>query len=102
MRALPRIVACLFLSVASACANSGMNPTSNECVPGENSVSWEEALRLLQAGEVIGGGQAHSGHVFMDLRDGRHVITVQPRIDQIYDEIERLAPNKDELKFWTE
>lgn len=47
-------------------------------------VSWEEARQLILNGEVEYIFQAHSLEVQLTLDDGRHLITTEPSIDEVF------------------
>jgi heat shock protein HslJ len=52
--------------------------------PPREEVSWEEALVLLNSGEVEGVFQTHALDVELQLKDGRWLHTVEPTIDAIF------------------
>lgn len=57
----------------------------DECAPGDsNTVSWEEALAVLNSGAVVEVFQAHSLDVTLKLADGRTLYTVEPQIDAVF------------------
>ncbi|GAB4163471.1 MAG: hypothetical protein Fur0021_38610 [Candidatus Promineifilaceae bacterium] len=53
-----------------------------------DQISWEEALSLLNSGEVTAIFQAHSLSVTLTLQDGRTLHTVEPAIDDIFAAVE--------------
>ncbi len=53
-----------------------------------DQISWEEALALLNSGEVTSVFQAHSLSVTLTLKDGRTLHTVEPAIDDIFAAVE--------------
>jgi hypothetical protein len=57
--------------------------------PQDRTVSWEEAIQILNSGEVVGIFQLHSLDVTLELEDGSMIHTVEPRIDDIFLEVER-------------
>lgn len=62
----------------------------------ESTVSWVEAIRILNSGEVELVSQTHSLEVTLLLEDGRIIQTKEPDIDDIFEEIEMCgAPCKD-------
>jgi hypothetical protein len=62
------------------------------------TVSWDEAIRILNSGVVEQVFQAHSLDVTLSLKDGRSVHTKEPGIDDIFDEVEKCGePCKDIL-----
>jgi hypothetical protein len=60
-----------------------------EATPQDREVSWEEAIEILNNGEVVGVYQLHSLKVTLELEDGSMITTVEPRIDDIFDEVEK-------------
>ena len=67
---------------------------SAEPVEGDNmpedkksEVSWADALKFLYSGEVMSVSQSHNLEVSLVLKDGRTIVTVEPSIDAIFDEI---------------
>ncbi len=59
-------------------------------------MQWDEAVRILQSGQVQGAFQAHNLQVYLYLKDGSIVETKEPHIDDIYDEIAKCGdPCKD-------
>ena len=64
----------------------------------ESTVSWDEAIRILNSGEVEQVFQTHSLDVTLILKDGRSIHTKEPGIDDIFDEVEKCGePCKDIL-----
>ena len=55
----------------------------------ENTVSWNEAIRILNGGEVEQVVQLHSHGVTLILKDGRSINTKEPAIDDIFDEVKK-------------
>lgn len=53
-----------------------------------DQISWEEALSLLNSGEVTAIFQTHSLSVTLTLKDGRTLRTVEPAIDDIFAAVE--------------
>lgn len=49
-----------------------------------DAISWEEALTILNSGEVASLFQAHSLSVTLTLKDGRSLRTIEPTIDAIF------------------
>jgi hypothetical protein len=74
----------LLLMAAAACGLAGSEPTT---YPDE--VAWPAALEILHAGKVEAVYQLHSMEVTLVLKDGREVKTIEPRIDEIFVEIEK-------------
>ena len=59
--------------------------------PGLNdgaSLNWEQAIGLIFSGEVIKVAQTHDLKVYLTLKDGRTLETVEPAIDEILRMIE--------------
>ncbi|MBI2086478.1 hypothetical protein HYT74_04000 [Candidatus Daviesbacteria bacterium] len=55
------------------------------------TVSWEEAVRILNSGQVTGTFQTHALDVILYLKDGSETKTKEPRIDEIHREIEKCS-----------
>jgi len=53
----------------------------------QDEIYWEEAVELIQSGQVSLVMQTHSGEVTLKLKDGRTVKTQEPSIDAIFQEI---------------
>ena len=58
-----------------------------EVIEGEE-ISWEEALVILNNGEVETISQLHNLEVTLYLLDGRMIKTIEPSIDAIFQEID--------------
>lgn len=54
----------------------------------EDEVSWEEALEILNSGEVTAIYQLHNLEVTLELKDGTSIKTIEPNIDAIFQEID--------------
>ncbi len=46
-------------------------------------VTWEQALAMIMNGEVSKATQTHDLKVFLTLKDGRTLVTVEPAIDDV-------------------
>lgn len=55
----------------------------------ESTVSWDEAVSILNSGQVQGIMQAHNLEVTFTLQNGKIIHTKEPSIDDIFDEIEK-------------
>lgn len=55
----------------------------------ERTVSWNESIEILNNGKVKGVFQSHSLNVILTLKDGTNIITKEPGIDNIFDEVEK-------------
>lgn len=64
--------------VFSGCAEPTPSPSSD-------SVSWEEAKRLILNGQVSAVYQSHSLLVTLVLKDGSRKTTTAPKIDIVFD-----------------
>ncbi len=65
-------------------------------------VSWEEAVARLQECRVSVAGQTHSGDVFLTMKDGRHVRSVGPALDDLWNVLESLLEGCGPSSVWTE
>ena len=55
----------------------------------ERTVLWNEAIIILNNGEVKEVFQAHNLNVTLILKDGTQINTIEPSIDNIFDEVEK-------------
>lgn len=55
----------------------------------ERRVSWDEAVSILNSGQVQGIMQAHNLEVTFMLQNGRIVHAKEPAIDDIFDEVKK-------------
>ncbi len=62
---------------------------ASSATPQDREVTWEEAVEILNSGEVVGVYQLHSLKVTLELRDGSMITTMEPRIDDIFHEVEK-------------
>ena len=53
----------------------------------DQTVSWEEAIEILNSGEVVTVVQLHSLEVTLELSNGARITTTEPIIDAIFDEV---------------
>ena len=68
--------------VLSGCGGAGGG------TPQDRTVSWREAIEILDSGEVVGAYQLHSLEVTLELKDGSLITAIEPTIDDIYREVE--------------
>ena len=61
---------------------SGVNTTPE-------TISWEQAIRILKAGDVMAVSQRHNLTVTLDMNDGTTLTTLEPHIDAIIQEVEK-------------
>ena len=61
----------------------------NDAFPQDETVSWEEAIEILNSGEVVTVVQLHSLEVTLELSNGTRITTTEPQIDDIFDEVEK-------------
>ena len=66
------------------------------------TVSWEEAVERLQECRVSVAGQTHAGDVFLTMRDARHVRTLEPALDDLWDVLSSLPEGCGPRSVWTE
>jgi hypothetical protein len=57
--------------------------------PQDREVGWDEAIDILSSGEVVAVYQLHSLKVTLELDDGSSITTWEPRIDEIFREVDR-------------
>lgn len=63
--------------------------TVPQATPYPDEVPWEVAVELLHSGQVVSVVQLHSLEVTLELEDGTSVKTIEPQIDEIFDEVAR-------------
>ena len=68
----------------------------------ENTVSWNEAIRILNSGEVEQVLQTHSLEVTLILKDGTRIKTKEPNVDDILDEVEKCGSRCENIFLATE
>jgi hypothetical protein len=82
-------------------ATATASPPTAERTP--DTISWDEAVRLITSCEVARGGQAHSRQVWLTLRDGREVTTFQPVLDDLFGvQQQAVAGGCEPVGLWTE
>ena len=91
------LVCLLFALLASSCAGTQAEPTP---YPGE--VDWETAIEILNSGEVEMVAQLHSLDVYLTLKDGTEIRTIEPSIDAIFQEVELCGQSCREIVLATE
>lgn len=57
--------------------------------PAPETVSWEQAIRILNAGDVMAVSQRHNLTVTLDMNNGAIFTTLEPHIDAIIQEVEK-------------
>ncbi len=76
-----------------------VNPTELPC---DQEVSWEEAIEILNSGEVVSVMQMHSLKVSFVLENGCRITTVEPHIDDIVEELQKCGDLCARVAFGTE
>lgn len=84
MQLLFRSLLAVFL--LAACAEQ---VSENQDWEQENTISWNEAIRVLNEGNVVFVSQSHSLWVGFQLRDGTTFFAKEPAIDEIFREMDR-------------
>lgn len=83
----------LYVMLVSFMILSGCRLFSPEAVPTEtpypDEVSWETAVEILNLGEVKTIMQLHNLDVTFTLANGTEIETVEPKIDEIFREVDR-------------
>ena len=72
------------LLTACAAGEEKVEPT-----PLPPQMEWEDAVTLLKTGEVMQVTQLHNKTVYLTLKDGQETMTVEPVLDDIFDEIQK-------------
>jgi len=62
---------------------------ANNETPRDRTVSWEEAIEIVNSGDVTAVAQLHSLEVTLNLRDGSTITTTEPNIDDIFHELDK-------------
>ena len=81
----------LILILLTACSK-GTNPQENgipDPLPCGEEVEWDVAVKILNQGDVEQVVQLHSLEVTLILADGCEIKTVEPVIDDIFQEVEK-------------
>ena len=81
----------LVLILLTACS-PGANPQENgipDPLPCGEEVEWDAAVKILNQGGVEQVVQLHSLEVTLILEDGCEIKTVEPVIDDIFQEVEK-------------
>ncbi len=73
-----------------------------ETVPQDRTVTWDQAIEILNRGEVEMVAQAHSLEVTMRLKDGSQITTMEPQIDEIFEAVRRCGAPCDGIILATE
>jgi len=55
----------------------------------EDGTPWNEAITILNSGQVKEVFQSHSLHVMLTLEDGTTISTKEPKIDDVFDEVRK-------------
>jgi hypothetical protein len=72
----------LILLLAACSAVEQPDPT-----PWPETVDWETAIEILNSGHVVGVAQLHDLTVYLEMDDGSQIKTVEPSIDEIFNEV---------------
>lgn len=76
-----------FAVAAGMVAASGLPAFAQQ---GERHISWHRAMKLVRHCRVEEAAQSHRGEVFLLLRNGQRVRTIEPRMDEIIHAIQRM------------
>ena len=97
-RTVRAMIGLLWIAIlVSACGGTQVEPT-----PYPSEVDWETAVEILNTGEVEMVAQLHSLEVFLTLKDGTEIRTVEPIIDAIFDEVEKCGQPCSQILLATE
>lgn len=89
----------LLVLVLSACNGQQAEPTAT---PYPSEVDWETAVEILNTGDVEVAAQLHSLDVFLTMKDGTEIHTVEPSIDAIFREVEKCGQPCSDIVLATE
>ena len=91
--------ALLLFAFLAACSGAGAEATPTP-YPGE--VDWETAVEILNSGDVEMVVQLHSLDVTLTMEDGSEIHTVEPRIDAVFEEIQKCGEPCSDIALATE
>lgn len=91
------LLALIFALMLTACAGIKVEST-----PYPSEVGWELAVEILNSGEVEMVAQLHSLDVYLTLKDGTEIHTVEPVIDAIFQEVDKCGRPCGDLVLATE
>jgi hypothetical protein len=91
------VLALLIVAVAALAYFPLTRPPSNRTI-----VSWEEAITVLQTGQVTQVIQTHSLYVSLWLKNGSVITTKEPTIDAISYELSKCGDPCKNIVFGTE
>jgi hypothetical protein len=89
----------LFLVISitlAGCDDSSLNQTPKK------DYTWQEALELLNDGQVKSVAQAHDLTVVFDLKNGQEFAVKEPSIDAIFEEVNSCGKPCADLELITE
>lgn len=92
MKNKAHLISILFiLGLLTACSSSAATQeiVTPDLLPCGEEVEWETAVEILHQGEVEQVVQLHSLAVTLILKDGCEIKTVEPVIDDIFNEVEK-------------
>ena len=75
---------------------------ANNETPRDRTVSWEEAIEILNSDDVTAVAQLHSLEVTLQLRDGSIITTTEPNIDDIFHELDKCGSSCQDILRATE
>jgi hypothetical protein len=81
---LAGMLALLLAMMLSSCAGL---PSPSPSYPSE--VDWETAIEILNSGDVEMVAQLHSLDVYLTLKDGSEIHTIEPVIDAIFEAVDQ-------------
>ena len=77
------------LAIVVALLFSSCGGIPGDSTPYPSEVDWETAIEILNSGDVEMVVQLHSLDVYLTLKDGSEIKTVEPTIDAIFMEVEK-------------
>jgi hypothetical protein len=98
------ILVVITIILFSACAPASGVEILNEptALPCDVEVSWDQAIEILHTGQVESVAQLHSLEVSFMLKNGCRITTVEPRIDDIVQELGKCDDSCGVTSFATE
>ena len=88
--------------IALLLSGCGGDPAGRPATPYPSEVNWETAVEILNTGSVAMVAQLHSLEVTLTMEDGSEIRTVEPRIDAIFEEVEKCGEPCGEIILATE
>jgi hypothetical protein len=83
-------------------ANHGLEKNTDASTAWPGEVDWATAIEILNSGQVIEVVQSHDLEVTLTLEDGNQLKTIEPALDEIFQEIKLCGSDCREILLITE